>query len=83
MSDVKWVAQNSKIPTGQKSVLVEFGDENALHRHSGGLTYTVDRNLDHNLLEAHLDTVISEAQSLADFERIETVYVTIPKRVAG
>lgn len=83
MSDVKWLAKGSEIPSGRKSVLVEFGDENALHRHSGGLTYTVDRNLDRNLLEAHLQTVISEAQSLADFERIDTVYVTIPKRVAG
>jgi hypothetical protein len=82
MSDVKWVAKDSKIPSGQKSVLVELGDENALRRHSGGLTYTVDRNLDRNLLEAHVQTVISEAQSLADFERIDTVYVTIPKRVA-
>lgn len=63
--------------------LTHVGDENALHRHSGGLTYTVDRKLDHNLLQAHLQTVISEAQSLADFERIDTVYVTIPKQVAG
>jgi hypothetical protein len=83
MSDVKWVAKNSDVPNNQKSVLVTYGDENALHRHSGGLTYTVNRNLDRNLLEAHLQTVISEAQSLADFERIDTVYVTIPKRMAG
>jgi hypothetical protein len=44
MSDVKWVTDASKIPGNQKSVLVEYGDENALHRHSGGLTYTVDAN---------------------------------------
>jgi hypothetical protein len=83
MSDVKWVAKDYEVPRNQKSVVVTYGDENALHRHSGGLTYTVDRNLDRNLLEAHLQTVISEAQSLADFERIDTVYVTIPKRAAG
>ncbi len=83
MSDVKWVANDSDVPSNQKSVVVKYGDENALHRHSGGLTYTVDRNLDRNLLEAHVQTVISEAQSLADFEHIDTVYVAIPKRVAG
>ncbi len=78
MSMVKWVAKDAEIPRGQKSVLVKYGDENALHRHSDGLTYTIDRNLDPNLLEAHVQTVISEAQSLADFERIDTVYVKNP-----
>lgn len=82
MSDVKWIAKDDEVPRIQKSVIVTYGDENALHRHSGGLTYTVDRNLDSNVLEAHVQTVISEAQSVADFERIDTVYVTIPKRVA-
>jgi hypothetical protein len=83
MSDVKWVVEQFEVPRNQKFVLVTYGDENALHRHAAGLTYTVDRNLDRNLLEAHVQTVISEAQSLADFERIDTVYVTIPKRAAG
>jgi hypothetical protein len=83
MSDVKWITKDSDVPGDQKSVLVRYGHENGLHRRPGGLTYTVDRNLDRNLLQAHLQTVISEAQSLADFERIDTVYVTIPKRVAG
>jgi len=46
-----------------------------MRRHAHGL----NRNLNHNLLEA---TVISDAQTLADFEKIDTVYVTIPKQVA-
>jgi hypothetical protein len=32
-----------------------------------------------NLLEAHVQTVISDAVAMADFEKIDTVYVAIPK----
>jgi hypothetical protein len=82
MSDVRWIASKSELPAGKKFVLVEYGKENGLRRHSSGLTYSVDRGLNANLLEAHLQTVISEAQTLADFERIDIVYVTVPKKVA-
>jgi hypothetical protein len=82
MSDVRWIANKSELPAGKKFVLVEYGLENGLSRHSSGLTYSVNRGLNANLLEAHLQTVISEAQTLADFEKIDTVYVTVPRKVA-
>jgi hypothetical protein len=81
MADVRWIASDSDLPKDRQFVLVKFGKENGLHRHSAGLTYSVDRGLNANLLEAHLQTVISEAQTLADFERIDTVYVSVPKTV--
>jgi len=40
---------------------------------------TVDRSMSKNLLEAHTETVIGDAQSMADQENIDTVYVTVPK----
>lgn len=83
MADMKWLPQESQPPDGPKFVLIEYGSENGLHRHAHGLTLSVDRNLEPNLLEAHIETVLSEAQSLAAFENIHTVYVTIPKRTNG
>ena len=81
MADVKWIVSESDLPKDRQFVLVKYGKENGLRRHSAGLTYSVDRGLNVNLLEAHLQTVISEAQTLADFEKIDTVYVTVPKKV--
>jgi hypothetical protein len=82
MADVKWIGDSSDIPTNEKFILVKYGNDNGLDRHSAGLTYSVDRKLNPNLLEAHVQTVISEAQTLADFEHIDTVYVTIPEHLA-
>jgi hypothetical protein len=80
MAEVKWIVDISKIPTDKQFVLISYGSENGLHREANSLTYSVDRNLSPNLLEAHLETVISEAVAMADFERIDTVYVAIPKK---
>ena len=79
MAETKWLAEGAHPPVGPKFVLIEYGGSNRLHRHPRGLTFAVDRNMSPNVLEAHIQTVLAEAQSLADFEQIETVYVTIPK----
>jgi hypothetical protein len=80
MAETKWLAEGARPPAGPKFVLIEYGGSNGLHRHAHGLTFSVDRNASPNLLEAHIETVLSEAQALADFEKIDTVYVSIPKR---
>jgi hypothetical protein len=80
MAETKWLAEGVHPPVGPRFVLIEYGSSNALRRHARGLTFSVDRNVSPNLLEAHVETVISEAQALADFENIDTVYVGIPKR---
>jgi hypothetical protein len=82
MAEVKWIASTSNIPADKQFVLINYGRENGLRRHPNGLTYSVDRNLSPNLLEAHVQTVISDALAMADFEEIETVYVAIPKKAA-
>ena len=52
-------------------------------RHGRGLTITIDASMDMNLLEAHIETVIGEAQSLADQEHIDTVFITTPKHTGA
>ena len=84
MADVRWITSESDLPTDRQYVLIAYGEENGLLRHSAGLTYSIDRGLNANLLEAleaHLQTVISEAQTLADFEKIDTVYISVPNKV--
>ena len=83
MAEVEWIIDTSNIPTDKQFVLINYGRKNGLHRHANGLTYSVDRNLSPNLLEAHVQTVISEAVAMADFEKIDTVYVAIPKKSAA
>jgi transposase len=65
----------------RRHVLVELGSENRLRRHSRGLTITVDRSLPGNLLEAHTETAIGEAQAMADQEQIDTVFIALPTRL--
>jgi hypothetical protein len=80
MATIQYVSAASDIPENSRYVLVELGSENRLRRHSRGLTVTVDRLLPSNLLEAHTETVIGEAQAMADQENIDTVFIALPKR---
>ena len=80
MAYVQRVLSRSQIPSGKKHVLVALGDQNGIDRHGDHLTVTVDRSMPENLFEAHLQTAIGEAQSLADREKIDTVFVCIPER---
>jgi hypothetical protein len=83
MAKVLYVSSNADLPSGGKYVLVEYGNENGLVRDSRGITMTIDKSMDANLLEAHTDTVIGEALTVADQEDIETVFVTVRKRPPG
>jgi catechol 2,3-dioxygenase-like lactoylglutathione lyase family enzyme len=80
MATIRYVSAASDIPENSKYVLVELGSENRLSRHSRGLTVTIDRLLPSNLLEAHTETAIGEAQAIADQEDIDTVFIALPKR---
>jgi hypothetical protein len=82
MAKIQYVSSTADLPSAQY-VLVEYGDENRLVRHDRGITMTIDRSMEANLLEAHTETVIGEAQAVADQENIETVFVATPKRRGG
>ena len=83
MAKVQHVSSNADLPLSGPYVLVELGDTNGLFRHSRGITVTIDRSMDSNLLEAHTETAIGEAQAMADQENIDIVFVTAPKRGKG
>jgi hypothetical protein len=80
VATIQYVSAASDIPENSKYVLVELGSENRLSRHSRGLTVTIDGSLPSNLLEAHTETAIGEAQAIADQEGIDIVVVALPKR---
>jgi hypothetical protein len=80
MADIHYVSSNVDLPSDQKYVLVEYGNANKINRHPQGITVTIDRSMQPNLLEAHAETAIGEAQAMADQENIKTVFVTVPKR---
>ena len=80
MAQVRYVSSPAEIPAEEKYILVEYGKDNALQRHSRGLTVTVDESQEPNLREAHTVTAIGEAQAMADQEDITTVFVCIPTR---
>jgi hypothetical protein len=78
MAEVRYVSSPKDVPADGKYVLVEYGKKNGLQRHSRGLTVTVDSSQEPNLREAHTVTAIGEAQTMADQENINTVFVSIP-----
>jgi hypothetical protein len=80
MAKVQYVSSKVELPRDERYILVEYGNENGLVRHDHGFTMTIDKSMSPNLLEAHTETAIGEAQSMADIEKIDTVYVTVPKR---
>jgi len=80
MAYVQRVASRDEIPAGKNHVVIVVGSANGMKRDGGNITITVDRSVDRNLFEAHLDTAIGEAQSVADREKIETVFVCIPQQ---
>ena len=61
-------------PTG-RHVLVRLGDKDALEREGENVVYIVNRNMPHNLLEAHVQRIISDAQLMAEQEKIDVVFV--------
>jgi hypothetical protein len=80
MAVVQCISSVSEIPSGRKYVLVTIGDKSELTRRDDNLLFTVDRTMSDNLFEAHVARVISDAELLADRERVDTVFVCIPSR---
>ncbi len=80
MAYVQRISSAAEIPSGRKHVLVVLGDKNEMLHRGDAFTITVDRSQPKNLFDAHLETAISDAQVLADRERIDTVFVCIPEQ---
>ena len=63
------------LPTDGRHVLVRLGDEDGLGREGESFVYTVNRNLPANEFESRTQRIISDAQLLADQEKIDVVFV--------
>jgi hypothetical protein len=63
------------LPSDGPHVLVRLGDEDGLGREGESFVYTVNRNLPANEFESRTQRTISDAQLLADQEKIDVVFV--------
>jgi hypothetical protein len=77
MANVRRIASMGDIPRDERYVAVTTGDANGLDRDGESYIVTTDRSLPAHEFESHLQVAISDAELLAERERIETVYVCI------
>ena len=56
---------------------MRLGDEDGLGRDGESYVYTVNRNLPPNEFESRTQRIISDAQLLADQEKIDVVFVCL------
>jgi hypothetical protein len=71
MAAVQPISPVSEIPSGCKYVLITTGDKSELTRRDDNLLFTVNQTMSDNLFEAHVERVISDAELLADRERVD------------
>jgi hypothetical protein len=74
------ISAPSDIPVGSTYVLVQAGDKDELTRDGDNFVVTVNRGMPDNLFEAHLQTAISDAELLANQERLDAVFICVAPR---
>lgn len=77
MANVRRIESLKDIPRDRKYVVVTSGDESGLSRDGESFVVTADRSLPPNEFESHLEVMISDAELIAERERIDTVYVCV------
>jgi hypothetical protein len=80
MASTQRISTRSDIPVGRTYVLIQAGDKDELTRDGDNYVVTVDRCMLDNLFEAHLQTAISDAELLANQERLDSVFVCVAPR---
>lgn len=75
MATVQRISSDATPPLTGRHVLVQLGDRDALEREGESLVYTVNRKMPRNLFEAHAQRIISDAELMADQEKIDVVFV--------
>jgi hypothetical protein len=74
MATVRQISPDA-VPAAGRHVLVRVGDKDALERAGKNFVYTINRDLPHNEFESRAQRIISDAELLADQEKIEVVLV--------
>lgn len=76
MATIQQISPGATPPSTDRYVLVRLGERDGLERKGESFVYTIGRQTPHNLFEAHVQRMISDAELLADQERIETVFLS-------
>ena len=76
MATIQQISPDVAPPSTGRYVLMRLGDGDALERQGESFVYTISRKMPGNLFEAHLQRMISDAELLADQEKIDVVLVT-------
>jgi hypothetical protein len=82
MATVQRISSAAAPPPTGRHILVLLGDSDALDREGESLVYTVNRKLPRNLFEAHAQRIISDAELMADREKIDVVFVCFDPRLS-
>ncbi|MGH6679509.1 MAG: hypothetical protein ACREDL_11425 [Bradyrhizobium sp.] len=75
MATIQQISPDTTPPSTGRHILVRLGDGDGLERQGDSFVYTISREMPRNLLEAHVQRIISDAELLADQEKIEKVFV--------
>jgi hypothetical protein len=74
MPNVKYIASPAEIPSGQKYVLVVFGDQYGQTAHPDGHTITVARQQSKTVSELSFLTAVHTGKEIAKHEGIPTIF---------
>jgi len=75
MATIQQISPEATPPATERYVLVRLGDSDGLERQGESFVYTISRQMSRNLFEAHVQRMISDAELLAEQERIDTVFL--------
>lgn len=75
MATIQQISPDATPPSTGPHILLRMGDGEGLERQGDSFVYTIDREMPRNLLEAHVQRIISDAELLADQEKIDKVFV--------
>jgi hypothetical protein len=75
MATIQRISPEATPPSTGRYVLMRLGDSDGLERQGDSFVYTISRQMPRNLFEAHVQRMISDAELLADQEKIDVVFV--------
>lgn len=74
MTNVQHISSRNEIPTGQKYILVTYGEKSEQKREPLGVTITVPHGTSMAMSDLSFTAALHSAKELAKQEKISTVY---------
>lgn len=75
MATIQQISLDATPPSTGRHILLRLGDGDEFERQGDNFVYTINRKMPRNLLEAHVQRILSDAELLADQEKIDKVLV--------